>query len=174
MSSRKGYQSQRKSYGGGKPSQHRRSEDLIKFFKDKIASKKNWSEYPVIDFAPKNGDAYKIAEVFRKESRGTQNRSNQLRKFYDQALIAKLKLRGSNDKESLNNAISIMMMIEPRAHYSFSRGLITRSVVDFISTALDKNKFRTNSKEEFEEDYDRFLKFFESVISYNTFIRGGD
>ena len=95
-----------------------------------------------------------------------------MRKFYDQALKAKLKLQGSNDKEALNNAISIMMMIEPRAYYSFSRGYITQAVIDFISTALDKSKFRTNTKEEFEEDYNRFLKFFESVISYNTFLRG--
>ncbi len=171
MSSRKGYQSQRKTYGGGKSPQ-KKSEDLIKFFKDKIASKKNWSEYPVIDFAPKSGDAYKIAEAFKKESKSTQNKSTQLRKFYDQALKAKLKLQGSNDKEALNNAISIMMMIEPRAYYSFSRGYITQAVIDFISTALDKSKFRTNTKEEFEEDYNRFLKFFESVISYNTFLKG--
>ncbi|UJG44411.1 MAG: type III-A CRISPR-associated protein Csm2 [Candidatus Heimdallarchaeum endolithica] len=171
MNSKKGYQSQRRSYGGGRAPQ-KDSEDLIKFFKDKMASIKNWSEYPVIDFAPKDGDAYKIAKAFEKESGGSKNKTTQLRKFYDQAIKAKLKLRGSNETEALNSAISIIMMIEPRAYMSFSRKNISKAVIDFISIALDKNKFRTNSKKQFEEDYNRFLKFFESVISYNNFLIG--
>ncbi|MHA1204190.1 MAG: type III-A CRISPR-associated protein Csm2 [Candidatus Heimdallarchaeaceae archaeon] len=170
MSTYKKHQSKpRGSYSKGS---FPKKQDNIKFFKEKMAKKEYWAKYDVSEFAPKDGDAYKIATAFKIESKNTsKNRSSQLRKFYDGVLKTKIKLQLGKE-EKINEALASILMIVPRAHYARHRNLITDAVIDFLSTAIDKKKFRTDNIKHFTEDFDRFLKFFESVIGYNYLLKG--
>ncbi len=160
--------SSRPSSKGGKPQKTESAE--IKAFKEKMNKYKFWADYPVADFAGENADAYKIANAFTKTRSSGQNKSSQLRKFYDAAVRVKSKIY-RNDKKSRESARSELLMLVPRVFYSHARGLITDDVKDFFSAALKKEKFRIENGKECKQDYDRFMQFFEAVIGYHRFLK---
>ncbi len=126
---------------------------------------KYWAEYPIDKLAKVNGHAYIVADTIRK----SKVENSQLRKFYHEAQAGFAALMHPKRKDT-EKALTTLAMLVPRAYYAKDRGSISDEFLDFLKAALHVEKFRSKNTREFENDYKRFMEFFEAVVGYHKYL----
>ena len=134
---------------------------------NKIKALKKWSDYEkdIDEMTKLKGDAFKIAQQMTYERKPE---SSQLRKFYDEVLKGYTLLK--SPKPDVKEVRQILSMLRPRIMYASARGVVKKTFVEFINSSIDMKRFRTGILEDFKEDYNYFIKFFESIVGYHRYL----
>lgn len=131
----------------------------------KMTNMKNWAEYDINEITKENGAAYLIAMEIQKDRKPEPT---QLRKYYDEIVRGAMLLK--RNKKDIERVKRIIAMLNPRIKYAHSRKLVGDTFVNYITLATNAQKFR-NTPEEFKEDFERFMNFFEAIVGYYTYLR---
>jgi len=99
--------------------------------------------------------AKKIAQESER-SKGRVNSRTQLRKFYDEVL--KFKSRIKENPEKFNSLLPYIKMLNAKVKYAEGRGHVTKEFVDFIKNCLEQVKTK--------KDFDVFADFFEAFMGF--------
>ena len=114
--------------GGGRPRNERRSLGMtIRFRND---DKK--IDADLFDNTAKNA-ARKVADCRRE-----QNKSTQLRRFYDELVMWEEKARQNNDK--FDEYLPFVRMLKAKAAYAEGRKLVDGAFVDLVEQTIDSVK----------------------------------
>ncbi len=132
---------------------------------NRIKALKRWSEYDIDEMTKLKGDAYKVAQQMTYEKKPE---STQLRKFYDEALKGYTLLK--KPKSDIKEVLKILSMLKPRIMYASARGVVKKTFIEFINSSIDMKKFQMGTFNDFKEDYDYFIMFFESIVGYHRYL----
>jgi len=105
-------------------------------------------------------EAERLAEDISDEGRNKKgdvkkNTVTQLRKFYDEVLKNKAKIKNDND---FKNLLPYIKMLHAKVKYAQARGHVTKKFTDFIKVCLEQINTR--------EDFEVFADFFEAFMGF--------
>ena len=120
-----GYHQQRKPGGGGKPRNERRSLGFQIGFRNEAGN---------IDPDLFDKTAVKAAKTVA-DGRREQNKSTQLRRFYDELVMWEEKIRQAPDK--FDEYLPFVRMLKAKAAYAEGRKLVDGAFVDLIEQTID-------------------------------------
>lgn len=105
--------------------------------------------------------AEKLAQKIAEEGTKSCNKRSQIRKFYDEVL--NFATRVGNDSLEFEKMLPYLKMLNAKAAYANSRGLISDTFKNFISDSLKQ----VNDK----DDFDVFKGLFEAFMGYYRLYR---
>lgn len=115
-------------------------------------------------------DAEKLAHCFCKieqpkegsKQKPKKNSSSQIRKFYDDFVLLKAKADRADEEKFKKNILPLIYFSKAKITYSVARNLMTEELKNKIIGLIEK----VDSK----EDFDNFVKLFEAMICYATYM----
>ena len=122
-----------------------------------IKAKTHFKDVPIIDFAPKDKWADKIAEKL-----GDKMKTTQLRKFFTSIKSMEQKTKGKDKTDHFNDP-SIYMLI-PHLAYAKARKLIIPDFYNLIKEIIGDGQ---NGKIKTVEDFNRFVEFMTAIVAYH-------
>lgn len=99
----------------------------------------------------------KAAEVYESRQRDN-NKSSQIRKFFDEVIKYKTELLANPDDLSFKQKLPYIKMINAKLAYSQARGLISENCEKLFSECINKIQDK--------KDFFAFADFFEAFIAF--------
>lgn len=121
-----------------------------------------FSELNVADFAPEDGLAYREAKHY-----GNRLKTSQLRKFFDAIKDIENRVDDVDDIE-WDRLRGRFYLLQPKLAYARARDLVPEDFYRLMSTSMQK--IRTDDRESFKEDYERFVRFLEAIVAYHKYV----
>jgi len=128
----------------------------INFWKDK--------EKRLLDPTLFSEQAEKWAKAVSNEGGKTQNKSTQLRKFYDEVVRFDSRLKSDNDIYEFEKQLPYIKMLNAKVCYAEARKNVTERFRELIKQSVMQVKD--------PHDFDAFKSFFEAFMGYYRFHKG--
>ncbi|MBU1055682.1 MAG: type III-A CRISPR-associated protein Csm2 [Proteobacteria bacterium] len=118
---------------------------------------KNFRDVQIIEFAPPEKWAHRIAKELYKDMKTTQ-----LRKVFTKIKTLEIKVKGQKPDDKFNEPDLYMLI--PHLAYAKGRKLIPPVFYDMMKTIIGDGK---NGKIKTVEDFRRFVDFMTAIIAYH-------
>ena len=125
---------------------------------EQINRLERFSELNVVEFAPEGELAHREAKRYRNGLK-----TSQLRKFFDTIKDLERSLEDTQF-ESIQNEF---YLLQPKLAYARARDLVPEDFYRLMTASMQK--IRTDKRENFKEDFERFARFLEAIVAYHKY-----
>lgn len=94
-----------------------------------------------------------------KEGKSKNNKSSQIRRFYDEVLRVESKIAIGQSDEDFERELPYLRMLNAKVNYAKARGLVSPKFVEFLKAGIGQVRSR--------DDFEAFKSFFEAFMGFS-------